>query len=129
MKITTRQFGEIEFEESKIIYFNEGIIGFENLKRFILINQEESLFYWLTNIDEPEMVFPLIPSKILIDDYPDIENHQAFAIVKLNREPIKITANLKAPLYINNETNTGKQEIIDDDKYPLDYKVFIEKED
>lgn len=129
MKISTKQFGEIEFEEKNILQFKEGIIGFESFNRFLLIAQEDSYFYWLTAIDEPEIVFPLVPAKILLDEYPEKENHQAFAIVKLNREPAKITANLKAPLYINQEQSLGIQEIFDDEKFPIDYQLFIEKED
>ena len=35
--IKTRCFGEVEIEESKIVDFPEGILGFENLKLYTLI--------------------------------------------------------------------------------------------
>ena len=38
MKIITRDFGEQEIEEDKIITFPEGIIGFENVKRYALLS-------------------------------------------------------------------------------------------
>lgn len=129
MKIVTRQFGEVEFDKKLIINFKDGILGFEQLNRFILLTQENNFFFWLTSIDEPEIVFPLIPVKVLQEDYPEIEGFQSFAIVKLNKEIAKITANLKAPVYINQETNQAMQKIIDDDRFPIDYQVFIEKED
>ena len=37
MKIKTRDFGEIEIDESTIINVPEGIIGFESVKRYTLI--------------------------------------------------------------------------------------------
>ena len=40
MKLTTRVFGEIDIEDEKIINFEDGIIGFPDLKRFALIFDE-----------------------------------------------------------------------------------------
>ncbi len=41
MKAATRLFGEIEIDESKIITFEDGIIGFPDMKKFTLIFDEE----------------------------------------------------------------------------------------
>ena len=41
MKITTRVFGEIEIDESKIIHFPSGIIGFPEMTDFVLVFDEE----------------------------------------------------------------------------------------
>ena len=38
MKLNTRIFGEVEIEDSKIISFPNGIIGFPDLKRFTLMH-------------------------------------------------------------------------------------------
>ena len=37
MRIHTRNFGEIEFDETNQITFNEGIPGFRELKKYIII--------------------------------------------------------------------------------------------
>ena len=39
MKITTRVFGEIDIEESKIIHFQGGIVGFPELTDFAIIHE------------------------------------------------------------------------------------------
>ncbi len=127
MKIKTIQFGEIEIEESKIIKFPGGIIGFENLKNYILLNSGNPLFLWLISVDSPENVFPLFGTKVLMGDYPAFDRHESFGIVKLNSDALKTTVNLKAPIYLNLEENKGFQKILDDEKYPIDYKLFIEK--
>ena len=129
MKIITKQFGEIEFDEKIIIEFKDGILGFEQLRKYLLLTEENSIFFWLTSVDEPEIVFPLIPVNLLLDKYPDKDGYEAFGIVKLNREPTKITANLKAPVYINQDNYTGVQKILDDDKFQINYQLFVEKED
>ena len=38
MKLKTRVFGEIDIDDEKIITFENGIIGFPDLKRFTLIS-------------------------------------------------------------------------------------------
>ena len=51
MKIQNKQFGEINFESEAIIKFNEGILGFEEYKEYLLISEKEGFFYWLTAIN------------------------------------------------------------------------------
>lgn len=126
MKLKTDQFGEIEFSEDLILKFEEGLYGFEQLKKYLLIKTDDDLFYWLTSIDRPEICFPLVGTRIIDENYPEEEQYEAFAIVTLNKDPLQITANLKAPVYINQERKVGFQKIIDTDKYPINYKLFVE---
>ncbi len=125
MKLKTDQFGEVEFEEEKVISFENGILGFEELKRFLLISEDEGIFYWLTSVDQPEIVFPLFPINLLMEEYKQVEGYEPFGIVKLDKEPSDITINLKAPIYINHEQKTGYQKIIDTEAYPVDYQLFV----
>lgn len=126
MKISNRQFGEIEFTEDKILYFDGGLFGFEELKNYLLIRTENELFFWLCSIDQPEVIFPLIGLRLIDESYPQSESHEAFGIVRLNPDANKITVNLKAPVYLDQENKKGFQTIIDKDSYPVDYKLFID---
>jgi flagellar assembly factor FliW len=126
MKITTRQFGEIEFTDDKVITFKTGILGFEDLKNYLFIKTDDSIFYWLNSIDSPDITFPMFGVRVIDEKFPQEENHEAFGIVMMNPDPLKITVNLKAPVYINQETKTGFQKIIDTDVYPVYYNLFVE---
>ena len=126
MKLTTHQFGEVEFDESIIINFDGGILGFDEFKKFIVISEEDGIFCWLTSVDEPEVVFPLFPINALVDNYPQENDFEAYGIVKLEKNPKDITLNMKAPIYLNHGDNKGFQKIIDKDDFPIDYKLFIE---
>lgn len=126
MKIKTHHFGEIEFTEDKILKFENGLFGFEYLQQFLLLKTEEDLFYWLVAIKEPEITFPLIGVRIIDDSYPEEADNEGFGIVTLNKDPLKITVNLKAPVYINQEKKTGFQKILDKDRFIIDYKLFVE---
>ena len=126
MKLQTYQFGEIEFTEDKIITFNEGIFGFEEMKKYLFIKPDDSIFYWLTSIENPEISFPMFGVRVVNEHYPQEESHEAFGIVIMNNDPLKITINLKAPVYINQDAKSGFQKIIDSDDYPVYYNLFSE---
>ena len=128
MKIVNKQFGEIEFQSDAIINFAEGILGFEDRKRFLLISEKEAFFFWLTCVDEPELIFPLFSINLLQENYFDSSNLEPFGIVKLDKDPEKVSINLKAPVFINHEKKSGFQKIMDNDDYPVNYPLFIKKE-
>ena len=127
MKIKTHQFGEIEFNEDLIIYFAEGLFGFEHLHKFLLIKTDDELFYWLNSVEQPEIAFSLIGMRIIDEKYPMIGNNEAFGIVIMSKNPSDIKVNLKAPVYIDQDTKSGFQKIIDSEKYPIDYNLFVEE--
>lgn len=126
MKLITNQFGEVEFTEDKVISFKNGLFGFEDLTKYLFITPNDHIFYWLNSIDNPNIAFPVFGVRVIDDKYPQEESHEAFGIVTLNNNPLKVTINLKAPVYINQNDKTGFQKIIDTDKYPVHYNLFTE---
>ncbi len=126
MKLQTYQFGEVEFDDGSVLSFTEGIIGFESLTKYILLSQDDGLFHWLTSVEEPEIVFPLIPARLLMKEYDQTVDFEAFGIVKFDKNPANITVNLKAPVYVSQTKKTGFQKIFDTENYPMDYKLFVE---
>lgn len=126
MKVANKQFGEIEFTQDMLIKFDDGIIGFENLKDYLIVNSGDELFLWLMSVDEPEIIFPLFGINALWDEYPQLQDSEPFGIVNLNKDPRKITVNLKAPVYVNLKEKKGIQKILDEDGFPIDYILFLE---
>jgi flagellar assembly factor FliW len=126
MQIKTNQFGVIEFEKELIFKFESGIFGFEQLKDYLMIKMENEVFFWLNSIEEPEISFPMIGLKMIDGNYPQEKEHEAFGIVNLNTDFLKITVNLKAPVYVNQTTKSGYQTILDSNKYPIKYHLFKE---
>ena len=125
MKIANKQFGEIEFTDDSIIKFQEGILGFEELKKFLHITENESFISWLTSIDEPEIIFPIFPIELLQEDYKSENRYKPYGIVRLDKQPENITINLKAPIYIDETEKSGYQKIIDREELSLDYPLFV----
>ncbi|KAF0142433.1 MAG: flagellar assembly protein FliW [Ignavibacteriales bacterium] len=126
MKIKTYHFGEVEFAEDKVLTFEGGLFGFEELKEFVFIKPDDSIFYWINSVENPELAFPMFGVRIIDETYPQEESYEAFGIVVMNPDPLKITVNLKAPVYINQDERKGFQKIIDADKYPVYYNLFTE---
>lgn len=126
MKLKTEQFGEIEYAKENIIQMEKGLFGFEHLEDFLLIQTDNTLFYWLNAIDEPTVAFPLVGINVLDDTYPQVEGSEPFGVVTLDKDPLLITVNMKAPLYINQDKKRGKQKILDREKYSVNYKLFVE---
>jgi len=127
MKLQNKQFGEIEFNDEAVLTFDEGILGFEELKNFLLFSEKDGYFFWLISVDEPEIIFPLFSLKMLNDEYSSEEKMEPYGIVKLDKEPEKITINLKAPVFIDHEQKKGYQKLIDNEECKVDYPLFVYK--
>lgn len=128
-KIRTTQFGEIEVEPQHVFYFENGILGFEDLKEFVLISDEETLpFKWLISLEKPEIGFPIISPWYLDlrynpgDDF-DLEKLVLMVIVVLEDENKQMSANLKAPVVFDIENQKGWQTILPTDKYSTNFVI------
>ena len=143
MKIFTTRFGSIQIDESKIIEFKSGILGFPKLKKYILLDSNtKSPLKWLQSIDEPSLAFVITDPTIFIKDFhydifksdiqslgvENLENILTFVIVTVPDNPTEMTVNLKGPILINTENNQAKQLVMDDPKYSLKYRLFAEQD-
>ena len=142
MRITTRFFGEIEIDDQKILHFEKGLIGFENLKKFTLIYNSEGEssqnIIWLQSLDEPMVAFPMInPFHVLTDYNPVIndevldslgelseENTALFLTLTVPSDISKMTTNLKAPIVVNADTKRGCQVIAENPEYVIKYNIY-----
>ncbi len=140
MKIKTKPYGEIEVSEKQRIYFPEGIIGFEEIQYYYLIDSREGPFYWLQAEDNPDLAFLLVNPRIFMNDYSlmvsekelesiGIKNKEDildFAIVTVPKDPSKISANLMGPIIINKRTRVAKQVISENDNYGVKHYILEE---
>ena len=136
MKIETRFFGKQEILDDKIIYFEEGIPGFESLHKFAYIDSEEGPFNYLQSIEQKEVCFIIAdPHEIMPDYAPTInesyfeklgggenEDFGMFGVVVLKKEFKESTINLAGPILINKKTKKAVQVITEEKKYTTKYK-------
>jgi len=121
----TKPFGEIEVDERQKLSFPNGILGFENLNTFVLLDAAQPPFYWLQSTEEPDVAFVLIDPLFFKPDYiPDIspsdleeieiensEDQLVFAIVTIPEKQELMTANLQGPIIVNKRRKLGRQSI------------------
>ncbi len=140
LNIQTTRFGEIELEENRLVQFPEGMIGFPQMKSYVLLEHKPgSPFMWLQSAEAPELAFVLISPQLIRKDYPrQIPFHEGsfeaeenggeplvFAIVTIPPgEPQKMTANLLGPVVIDVATRTGKQVILADSEYSTRHPIL-----
>jgi len=139
MIIKTARFGELDVGEQDIVEFNPGLLGFETLTRYILMDIAEIPdFKWLQSIDEPNLAFLLVDPFTIKKSYcvelsDDVVNKLeikepeqvlVYTIVTVPKSGFKnATTNLVGPLIINWLRKKGKQIIFERDsnsiRYPL----------
>lgn len=139
-KIKTKPYGEIEVSERQRIYFPEGIIGFEDVKYYYLLDSREGPFYWLQAENIPELAFLLVNPRLFMEDYKlmvrkeDIDSLNPesrediidFAIVTVPDDPSRISANLMGPIIINRKTKVAKQVISLNEEYTVKHYILDE---
>ncbi len=139
---STTRFGSIEVEEDLIITLREGIIGFEDCTRYVVLHvDQKSPFRWFQSLDDGSVAFPIIDPWEFKPDYtPTIGDADAaqlgltsdspklvFAIATVPRQdPRSMTANLLAPLVIDPITRIGKQVIVTDEHYTTRHSIMEE---
>lgn len=142
MLVNTKHFGEIDLDENKIIYFENGIFGFEEYKNYTILydNEEEerSEISWLQSLDEPSLALPVMNPFVVKQDYNpeveddllknigDITDDNAVVLVSITvpSDITKISANLKAPFIINSDSRLGIQIIVENSDYEVRYSFY-----
>ena len=140
MRVDTKAYGAIDVDERQRIEFPYGILGFEKLTAYVLLDAPQQPFYWLQALDLVEVAFVLINPVIFRPDYtvevPQEELEEigidspekmlTFAIVTIPQNPAEMTANLQGPIIINKETRLGRQSISTNPKWEVRHPVLKE---
>lgn len=142
MLVKTKHFGDINLDENKIIQFENGILGFEDLKKYTILydnkDGKRSEISWLQSLDEPSLAIPVMNPFLLKEDYnPEVEDELLKPLGEMTPDDIvvlvsitvpvditKMSANLKAPFVINAETKKGAQIIVENQEYEVKYYFY-----
>ena len=140
--VNTKPFGEKEIDELQIIDFPQGILGFDFIKKFIIMDADDegSPFKWMQAFDEKDLAFVIIRPLDFMDEYElvisqndldDVKSESideliAFSIVTIPENPKNMTANLQGPIIINPIKRIGKQAISLSDRYTVRHNILDE---
>ena len=114
MNIETTRFGNVEVDNSRIVNFPSGLLGFSSYRQFVLLQpDDDGVFYWLQSVEAPDLAFVVTDPALWVADYKanirreqmselqmnEIDDAQVLVIV--NKRDDVLTANLQGPLVIN----------------------------
>jgi len=129
LKLQTKYFGEVEYEDKDVIRFPAGIFGFEEERSFLLLPFDGSGggMLCLQSVKTPALAFVLLDPFALKPDYaPELEEADlkqfgvkeagdlGFYVLCAVKNPVSAsTVNLKCPLVIHPETRVARQVIME----------------
>lgn len=136
----TKYFGEVDFTEDEVITFDNGMFGFENYKKYIMINFEEDkdIMVNLQSVEDENISFVLMNPFYLQEDYEagllesetkaleidqDTKGVLYYVVCVVKDEVKNSTVNLRSPIVINPETRKGIQIILDNGKYTFKHSL------
>ena len=142
MRINTINFGELEIPEDSVIAFDDGLPGFPQLHRFVVLEMEDiKPFQYLQALpddDTPPIALYLINPFMVDSSYEfrltdsDMEAIKStnsaeltiYTVVTIPTDPSEATVNLMAPVVINKKDRRGRQVILHDSKYSVRHPLL-----
>jgi len=139
MRIKTSRFGEVTVDDSAAISFPEGLVGFPDVRRFVIFDGPEGTpFKWLQSADHPELAFVICDPLLFKSDYrvsvlaaeladlciDRLEDAVVCVILSIPADPWRMTANLLGPLVFNAERRLGKQLVLSGTEHTTKHPVF-----
>lgn len=143
MRAMTKNFGEIEIADDKIIVFDKGIIGFPELREFALIYNEDrgsngGSIRWLQSMNRGDFAMPVMDPLVVDPSYnPQVDDELLKPLGEMNPDAMlvlvtvtvpkdikDITVNLKAPIVINGCNREAAQLIVDGDEYKVKFPIY-----
>ena len=131
MLTQTRFFGEVDIEDEKILTFDNGIMGFEDMKRWTIIYDIEKgsdgPISWFQSLDLAELALPVIsPYSVTAKYEPIVEDELLKPLGEFKDEELVtlLTINFKAPLLINPNNRKGIQIIVNNEDYPIKFSIY-----
>jgi flagellar assembly factor FliW len=142
MEVLSSRIGQVEYRPEETLWFEEGLYGFEHLKRFILVQGgADTFFHYLVSLDDPQVVFVVCDPKAVVADYVlSIQKREydllgvkdpvqllTFVIATIPDRVEDMTVNMLGPILVNAENFKGKQVIDQNPEYATKHRVFEAK--
>ena len=128
--------------EEKLVHFIDGLPGFPNLERFIVLElRDDGAFQQLQSVDDPDismivtvpwLFFPEYAPVLSDAEQQDLELESAadavvFVPVSFDPESRQASLNLLGPFVVNSKTRKGRQVVLTGSEYsvraPIDLGV------
>ena len=144
MKYETARFGSVEIQDKDILLFPGALYGFDQEKEFVILPLDpkiESPMEWLQSLRSRELAFIVTNPFLFVPEYKmvlsdsemdqlKLESMESVAvrvIVTIPKVHSEMTANLVAPLVINQKNRLAKQVVLTSAEYDTKYSLISSK--
>ena len=144
MKCETARFGSVEIQDKDILIFPDALYGFDQEKEFVLLPLDpkiESPMEWLQSMKTRELAFIVTDPFLFVPGYEmvlsdsertqlEIESTESVivrVIVTIPKVHTEMTANLVAPLVINQKNRQAKQVVLTNAEYDTKHSLISPK--
>ncbi|MCB0368084.1 MAG: flagellar assembly protein FliW [Bdellovibrionales bacterium] len=139
MLIQTSRFGQVKLEAEDVLTFPEGLLGFADLRQFVLVDDpSDEIFIWLQSCEAPEIAFPILEPELFEQKYhptltktdnealkiTSADKIRYFSIITIPDDPTQMSANLKAPIIINLTHKMARQCVLQDNSLAIREPIF-----
>lgn len=126
-------------EEKIVIHFSNGIYGFEDVKDYVLLQEDDKKVIWSLQaanssypallVVDPFLVLRGYHPNLSAEDKKQLGNPKQedlcfLAVAVICKNLADSVVNLKSPIVINTKNRKGLQVILDGSDYPVRYKLF-----
>ncbi len=140
MLLETEAFGTLDIKDEEIVTFTHGILGFPEYSRYVVIEQDDTVFKFLQSAEEPNLRFVILMPELVRPDYScalskdqaaelridAADQAEVYAIVTIPDDLAGMTANLQAPIVINTQEQLGKQIVLMETGYHTRHNILAE---
>lgn len=140
MQFRSERFGFVEYDETEVLRFPQGLVGFPDMTRFFLHADEQvAPLAWLQSLDDAGLAFLICDPFMFFADYEvrvklpaalrqqmgESADLRVLAIVTIQPDFAKSTVNLLGPLVLNARTRNAWQVILDDEELSTRHRLFL----
>jgi len=141
MKFLTGRFGEIDYRENEVILVPKGILGFSQLTRYVVLQDERfAPFKWLQSTEDPNVAFVIMDPREFFPgykldinekeleelDYANFSDLIVYVIVTVSQDASHASADLLGPVVVNPKKRLGKQAVVPNTPYTTKHYLLDE---
>ena len=136
MDVETTRFGVVEVDDTRLITFPAGLLGFTAYKTYALFQPDSNgAFLWLQSVEAPELAFVVTDPTLWVRGYKvpirreqmqelgleSLDDAQIYVIV--NRYDRSLTANVQGPLVVNAGNRRGMQVVLAEKRWTTRHEI------
>ncbi|MCR9296451.1 MAG: flagellar assembly protein FliW [bacterium] len=138
MFVQTSRFGQIQSSQEEVIFFPQGLIGFEASRHWLIVpDPANSDVAWLQSLNEARVALPLVSPRKFVPDYKVATSNRdlsplcirkadrVYVLCVVSKSGKTLTINLRSPIVVNLSRRIACQ-VISSETLPLAMPISLD---